>query len=186
VRRRVGGLFGIAAVVLTAAACSTNDPGVTTAVKAKLASDDSVKANRIDVDTEEGVVTLTGSVDTPATKARALELARSSDGVVRVVDQLTVEPAPAATSGAGEATRDATRDVGRAGTDAAVTTAVKTKFLADTDISGLKIDVDTKDGVVTLTGVVPTRAEKQKALSVAKKTEGVTSVVDRLKVGKDM
>jgi hyperosmotically inducible protein len=60
---------------------------------------------------------------------------------------------------------------------------VKTKFLADTTISGLKIDVDTKDNVVTLSGTVPTAAEKRRAVEVARDTDGVKSVVDRLKVG---
>ena len=40
------------------------------------------------------------------------------------------------------------------------------------------------DGVVTLTGTVRTAAEKKKAIAIAKDTDGVKSVVDRLKVGK--
>ena len=68
--------------------------------------------------------------------------------------------------------------------EAALTAKVKTKFLADTSISGLKIDVDTKNDVVTLSGTVPTAAEKRKAVEVARATDGVKSVVDNLKVGK--
>ena len=68
--------------------------------------------------------------------------------------------------------------------DAGITAKVKTKFLADTKISGLKIDVDTTDNVVTLTGTVPSSAERAHAVSVAKETDGVKSVVDKLKVGK--
>ncbi len=60
---------------------------------------------------------------------------------------------------------------------------VKTKFLADSSIAGLKIDVDTKDNVVTLSGTVASAAEKRRAVEVARATEGVKSVVDRLKVG---
>ena len=63
---------------------------------------------------------------------------------------------------------DATDHTGDAMGDAALTTKVKTKFLADDDISGLKIDVDSKNGVVTLTGTVTTAAEKALALKVAK------------------
>ena len=47
------------------AACSQSDAGITTAVKSKLAADDTVKAYRIDVDTKDKVVTLKGNVDTP-------------------------------------------------------------------------------------------------------------------------
>jgi osmotically-inducible protein OsmY len=61
---------------------------------------------------------------------------------------------------------------------------VKTKFLADERVSGLKIDVDSNNGVVTLTGTVATAAEKNAAVAIAKGTDGVKSVVDRLKVGR--
>jgi osmotically-inducible protein OsmY len=44
--------------------------------------------------------------------------------------------------------------------------------------------VDSNNGVVTLTGTVPTAAEKALALKIAKETDGVKSVVDRLTVGK--
>jgi hyperosmotically inducible periplasmic protein len=163
---------------LFVAGCSKSDPGITAAVKAKLAADDTVKAYQIDVDTKEGVVSLTGTVDTAAAKARAAELARATDGVVRVVDNVTVRVAvpPQAQS---------TIDSAQAAlTDAAITTAVKTKLLADTAVSGLKIDVDTKDGVVTLSGRVPTNTEKQRAVTLSRDTTGVKSVNDQLKVGK--
>jgi hyperosmotically inducible protein len=65
-------------------------------------------------------------------------------------------------------------------TDAEITTAVKTKFLADTKVSGLKIDVDTSDHVVTLTGPVSSKAEKAEAIRLAKTTKGVKRVVSKL------
>jgi osmotically-inducible protein OsmY len=63
-----------------------------------------------------------------------------------------------------------------------LTTKVKTKFLADERVSGLKIDIDSNNGVVTLTGTVSSAAEKNAAVALAKDTEGVKSVIDRLKV----
>jgi hyperosmotically inducible protein len=202
--KRFGSFVGALAIALTTFACAETDPGITTAVKSKLAADDTVKAYRIDVDTKDRVVTLNGAVDTPIARDRAVELARSTEGVKDVVNQLTVTPGVTPTTGiddkvqeaAAEAAReaeaktdeaqkkagDAADRAGNVITDAALTTAVKTKFLADTAISGLKIDVDTKDGVVTLTGTMPSAAEKTQALKVARETEGVKSVVDRLKV----
>jgi hyperosmotically inducible protein len=79
---------------------------------------------------------------------------------------------------------DATERSGEVLTDAAITTAVKSKFLADSDVSGMKIDVDTNNGVVTLHGTVPSAAEKRRAVQIAKETDGVKSVKDNLKVGK--
>jgi hyperosmotically inducible periplasmic protein len=49
-------------------------------------------------------------------------------------------------------------------------------------VAGLKIDVDTKDHVVTLTGNVKSEAEKAEAIRLAKTTSGVKSVVDKLVV----
>jgi hypothetical protein len=79
-------------------ACSQSDAGITTAVKSKLAADDTVKAYQVDVDTRNKVVTLSGEVDTEAQRAHAIMIARNTEGVADVVDQLRVNPA-AATSG---------------------------------------------------------------------------------------
>jgi hyperosmotically inducible protein len=152
-------------------ACSQTDPGVTTAVKTKLAADDTVKAYKIDVDTKDGVVTLSGTVDTAEAKTRAVEVARATKGVSSVQDQLAVAPPAVATSGITEPL-----------TDGAISATVKTALLADPLSSGLKIDVDTAAGVVTLSGTVPTSDEKTRAEEVAKASPGVSSVVNDLKV----
>ena len=68
--------------------------------------------------------------------------------------------------------------------DAAITTKVKTKFLADPDVKGLAIDVDTKDGVVTIAGSVPAAADKVRIGHLVEKTTGVKSVVNDLTVGR--
>lgn len=83
-----------------AIACSSTDAGVTTSVKSQFAADDTVKAYEINVTTREGVVTLEGDVDSAAAKMRAVEIARTTEGVRDVVDQLVVDPdGPAATTG---------------------------------------------------------------------------------------
>ena len=60
--------------------------------------------------------------------------------------------------------------------DAWITTKVKTDLLATPDVSGLAIDVDTKDGVVMLKGAVDNKAQADKAVAVAKKIDGVKKV----------
>ena len=76
----------------------------------------------------------------------------------------------------------ATETAGEVVTDAWITTKVKTDLLATKDVPGTTIDVDTKDGVVTLNGTVKSQAEADKAVSVAKGIKGVTSVTSNLKV----
>jgi hyperosmotically inducible protein len=184
--KRVTGLLCAAAIAMLSMACAQSDAGITTSVKSKLAADDTVKAYQIDVDTKDRVVTLTGRVNTQAAKDQAVAIARDTQGVTNVVDNLTVAPEQTAGAQAREKADDAAATAGRAGdaiTDAALTTAVKTKFLADTTVSGLSIDVDTSNGVVTLTGKVRSARERDRALEIARGTDGVKSVVDRLTIG---
>src|ERR687892_539261 len=79
-------------LMITAIACAETDPGITTAVKSRLAADDTVKARQIDVDTREKVVTLSGTVNTATEKTQAVAVARGTSGVMDVVDNITVAP----------------------------------------------------------------------------------------------
>jgi hyperosmotically inducible protein len=63
---------------------------LTAKIKAKMALDDTVKALSIDVDTNGTVVTLAGSVHSEAERAKAVQLARETDGVTSVNDKLVV------------------------------------------------------------------------------------------------
>lgn len=165
-------------IAIASVACSETDAGVTIKVKAKFAADDTVKAYQIDVDTANKVVTLKGNVETSAAKTMAVQIARDTEGVASVVDELTVTAKPMATVDTPNLPNPS--DV----TDPAITAAVKTRLLADPDVAGLKIDVDTQSGMVTLTGTVKTAAEKAEAMSIARDTTGVKGVNDKLTVGR--
>ena len=171
---------GVCALLLSVG-CAESDPGLTTSVKTQLAADDQVKARKIDVDTKDRVVTLKGTVESPAEEARALEIARATKGVASVVDEISVVPPvdPTATSGR---MSDPAVDVTL--TDPGLTAEIKTKLLADPYVSGLKIDVDTKDRVVTLKGTVNTQAEKDRALAIAREVKQALRVEDQLSVKK--
>ena len=67
-----------------------DDGAITTKVKSKIFEDQALKGFGISVETYEGEVTLTGGVDTPESKTRATEIARSVDGVRRVNNLLKV------------------------------------------------------------------------------------------------
>jgi osmotically-inducible protein OsmY len=68
-----------------------DDAGITMAVKGRLLDDPQVKGTKIDVDTREGVVYLTGSVSSDAERDHAVELARSTEHVRNVVTNLTIQ-----------------------------------------------------------------------------------------------
>jgi len=67
------------------------EAAVTTKIKAKIALDDSVKARRIDVSTTGTTVNVSGTVGSQAERERALALARETNGVTHVIDDLKIE-----------------------------------------------------------------------------------------------
>jgi hyperosmotically inducible periplasmic protein len=107
--------------------------------------------------------------------------------VICGVGVIVMTAGPAAAQAASQAkakTESAVKTTGRVLTDAEITTAVKTKLLADKTVSGLKIDVDTDHGVVTLTGPVKSAHERSEALRLARGTKGVKKVVNKLAIEK--
>jgi osmotically-inducible protein OsmY len=74
------------------------------------------------------------------------------------------------------------KTVGETIDDTTITTRVKTAMLNDPAVGGLRIDVDTFKGAVTLSGRVKNDAEKQQAISLARSINGVTEVKDALQV----
>lgn len=89
--RDVGAQVGeTAAVAANQAKNALANGAITAKIKSKMTLDDTLEAMRIDVDTSDAVVTLSGTVDTEAQRQRALQLARETDGVRQVVDHLKV------------------------------------------------------------------------------------------------
>ena len=70
----------------------------------------------------------------------------------------------------------------RAVNDGAVTAKIKAKMALDEQVKALDIDVDTVGTTVTLSGVVSSDAQRQRALALARETAGVAQVVDQLRV----
>lgn len=96
----------LALVALVALGCSTTEPAgtqmsdasITTKIKSQMIADGDVDAHNVDVDTNEGVVTLQGRVDNSEQKMEAERIARECDGVVRVVNMLNVGKATEASA----------------------------------------------------------------------------------------
>jgi osmotically-inducible protein OsmY len=83
-------LIGTCAVAALTVGCAQTDAGISTNVKNKLIADDLVKARQINVDTQDKVVTLTGQVNSAEEETRALQIARNTDGVRDVIDQIDI------------------------------------------------------------------------------------------------
>ena len=112
---RLLGFIGVAAFAVVTVACGgQTDAGITTSIKTQLAADDTVEANNINVTTREHVVTLTGNVDSLAEEARAIEIARTAEGVTDVIDQLEVRETAATTGVRVDGDRDGLDALGNA------------------------------------------------------------------------
>lgn len=170
-----GSLVGIA--LLAAFGCGSTmvsesrqdkDSGVTSVIEASLGANDKVKARQVEVQTREGIVYLTGVVDTEEARREAGRVAWRTEGVYGVVNDLTV----------GE------RTIGSWIDDVVISSKVKSKLIANTEIKAGNIDVSSSQGVVTLIGRVRTQQVKTDAERIARGTKGVTDVNNELRVGK--
>jgi osmotically-inducible protein OsmY len=116
--------------------------------------------------------------ETQEAKAKTKAAAKKTEDAAKKAGQATEDAAKKT----GHATKKAAKKTVAVLTDAEITAAVKTKLLADTKVSGLAINVDTSDHVVTLTGTVHSAAEKAEALRLARTTKGVKKVVSKLTI----
>lgn len=159
------------------------DAAITASVKTKLLADDRTKGFDINVDTWNGVVTLTGGADSQAAKLAASELVGGVDNVVLIKNELVVAtPGSEARQDANTATlsgkvREGMDEAGDGIDDAWIATKVKSQLLADEQVKGTDINVDVKGNVVTLTGTAPSLEARTKAVELAQATRGVRSVV---------
>ena len=165
------------------------DAWVTSKIQAKYFTDPDVKGLDIDVTTRDGVVTLAGTVEGQAERRQAVAIARNTDGVREVQDQLQLRGGAEADSAAGTAGREAAAEGREAGREAAtavddtwITTKIQAKYFLDPEVKGHEVNVDTQNGVVTLKGSVASEAQKQAAEAIARETQGVTRVDNQLTV----
>ena len=76
--------------VVAAAGCGRNDDTIEAGVKARLVADPIVHSRQIDVDSHQGVVTLSGKVESRDERQHAMQVAASNEGVLRVIDHMQV------------------------------------------------------------------------------------------------
>jgi len=123
------------------------------------------------VDTKDGRVILSGTVNNEDAKELAGNLARNTRGVRSVDNQLKIDG-----KSTGDSVKSTARETEKAVADAWITTKVKSNFLYSSNVSGGDINVDTKNGRVTLSGKVSSGAERALAIELAKNVRGVKDV----------
>lgn len=141
-----------------------DDVAITTRVKAALIREESVKARNIDVDTVQGMVVLTGFVDSSKEIHRAGEIARAEPGVSHVHNQLRV----------------GSRTIGQGIDDKALGSRIKAKLIQEPGLRSLNIDVDVYLGMVYLSGAIKSREERTRVIAIVNSEPGVAGIVDNL------
>src|SRR5688572_18778314 len=103
-------------------------------------------------------------------------------GIAALETQIGKRQAARLATKAAAKANDAAGKVGDAVSDGALTARVKSKMVLDDNVKARGINVDTSGTIVTLTGIVRSSDERDRAVRLARETEGVTQVVDKLRV----
>lgn len=171
--------MGLLIAVFAVGACSAtrtqesageviDDSVLTAKVKTALIDDPVAKAGDVNVESYRGVVQLGGFVDSAEQKTRATEVARSVSGVKEVRNDLRVSSQQAT--------------VGQVVDDGSLTAAVKGKLITDQTTESYKINVETQNGVVQLTGFVDSNEAKNRATEIARTIDGVKDIRNDLEI----
>jgi hyperosmotically inducible protein len=166
------GLLGIAAAHADDSKRSvgeyTDDKVLHTKVWAALTEDKTAEASEINLEVYKGVVQLNGFVDNAKEKAQAESVAKAVSGVKGVENNLVIKQAAQTTGGAID--------------DSTVTAKVKTALTESKETKAHDIKVETRGGVVQLSGFVESEAQKSAATKVAQSIEGVKAVKNSISV----
>jgi len=141
-------------------------------VKLSLLFHSNVDYGNTTVEVKNAVVTLKGVASSMAQKELTTEYAKDIEGVKAVINEMTVKAAPAVPE----------RTAGEIIDDASVTAQVKTAMSTHRSTSSLKTKVETRNGEVTLTGIVKNEAEKSLVTKLVTDIKGVKSVKNLMTV----
>lgn len=154
----------------TSIGVKVDDSVITTKVKAALLADEYVKSIDVKVETRKAEVMLGGFAESQIQIDRALMVTRAVEGVTSVDNQLSLKVG--------------VQTIGNKIDDTVITAGVKSALLADASLKSSDISVTTRVGEVQLSGFVENSSQLSHAVDVAKKVEGVSTVIDHMSVKK--
>lgn len=147
-----------------------DDVTITATIYAKYTKDGLLHPFTIKVSTTNGMVTLTGTVDTKSEYEKTIIIARSTDGVTKVnADNLKIKSSDSPVS------------------DLFITAQIKglllkEKIFSDLDVLVWQVKIETKDGVVFASGNVDNQKQKDMVLKIINSVNGVKSIKDDIKI----
>ncbi len=177
----------------TATPAKMSNSDLETRIKTALNGNEQLRAADlgVDADADKGTATLKGTVETEALRTQAVQLAKNAYAGLVVTDKIDVKPREISRTDYNEQkaaeerqrAKDRGETVGSSVDDAYIHTKIVAKLIGNTKTPERKINVDVTNAQVTLRGMVETAEEKAEAERVAKDTDGVRRVINRLKVG---
>ena len=138
------------------AGCARSDTQIRDDLAARLAASPATSGLDVAVDVRRRIVFLTGRTDTPEEQQRVLDAADAVEGVLLVVNDITLG-------------------------DTALAGRVKAALAADPALAGIPIEVDAQNGTARLTSEATNAEQRQRAVQVASAVDGVARVEDRMK-----
>lgn len=152
-------------------------------LESALLFNDQLNSFAIDTEVKQGIAYLNGAVESEIDIDLAGEVAQSVEGITKVKNNLVVDAQAAEKAESSEDYQQQSQ--WRQSVDnATLTAAIKTKLLLNEHTDGLDMNVDSMNGVVTLTGTVSSEEESELAEQIAKNADGSHEVNNRLVVKK--
>jgi hyperosmotically inducible protein len=146
----------VCALVSVAVACGRPDSSLEQAVRTQLEKDPMTAPLELSVAVRRGIVHLSGETRTRAEQARVLEIVRSLEGVKDVTNAMRISDGP-------------------------LVEAVRKALAEDPMLASVPIDVDSRNGYVRLMSDQTSRDQRERAMAIARKVDGVREVEDRMK-----
>jgi hypothetical protein len=170
--RKLACVMAAFAVVACVACGDSQDDSISTSVGAKLTANQAAGTSQVKVESNNQVVTLSGTVDTPAAKEQAVRLARETEGVREVVDNIQVTSAATA-----EASAQTGQSIGDSASKAATATGDAAKATGDVAVDSAKATGNVVTEGAKATGEVLAEGAKATGTAVVKGTETVAKPV---------
>jgi len=182
--RNIPGVLSVDNQIKIGNADQGSDDWIALKLRSKLLLKGNVSSANTHVEVKDGVVTLTGTADNTAQKELTEVYAKEITGVKSVRNQLQVMDISAKNTSASDS-RESTRQsrtTGEVIDDSAITSKVKYALLSHHSTSALKTDVQTREGVVTISGEAASDAEKTLVTKLAEDVPGVKSVTNNMTI----
>jgi osmotically-inducible protein OsmY len=154
---------------------AVTDATLTAKVKSNLLWNEHVSGTDIAVSSENGVVTLEGSVGSEAERDLAVQLSRNTDGVESVQNRLTV-------LGTQKAEASMVDKAATAVGNTFLTGKVKAALMSSKGMEGADVNVSSEQGTVTLTGTVTSKQQENHVLEVVNNVQSVEKVISKLQI----